>query len=31
MIIAIGTVIVMGVLAAYANRTIAPGVAKLPM
>ncbi len=31
MIIAIGTVILMGVLAAYANRTIAPDVAKLPM
>jgi hypothetical protein len=30
-IIAIGTVIVMGVLAAYANRTIAPDVAKVPM
>lgn len=31
MILAIGTIIVMGVLAAYANRTVAPGVAKLQM
>ena len=31
MIIAIGAVILMGVLAAYANRTVAPDVAKLPM
>lgn len=31
MILAIGTIIVMGVLAAYANRRVAPGAAKLPM
>ncbi|MBB3389215.1 putative MAPEG superfamily protein [Rhizobium sp. BK275] len=31
MILAIGTLIVMGILAAYANRTVAPNVAKLPM
>ncbi|MBB3313159.1 hypothetical protein FHT78_004947 [Rhizobium sp. BK196] len=31
MILAIGIVTVMGVLAVYANRTVAPGVAKLPM
>ena len=31
MILAIGTIIVMGALAAYANRTVAPGMAKLPM
>ncbi len=29
--LAIGTIVVMGVLALYANRVIAPGVAKIPM
>ena len=31
MILAIATVFIMAVLAAYANRTVAPGMAKLPM
>lgn len=29
--LAIGTLIVMGALALYANRVVAPGIAKLPM
>jgi hypothetical protein len=31
MILAIATIVVMGGVAAYANRTVAPGIAKLPM